>query len=233
MWPTADAITAITRPCASATPTRSAPVMIAPPPTNMSAKAPTNSAVPRLRKSPSTRDATLPGKSDEPGRARRPARPRASRAPVRPREEHDHGDELEPPEPHERDHDALGDVAEGLERADRPREAEGRADVAQRRGRRRGCLERAHRNACPCRLDGQQERADGEDAHVEEHEADHGAQGALVRDPLVQADRRDDLRVQRLIELATQDLADEQVARYLERPRSRACRAAGEQERGT
>ena len=54
MCPTAEAMTAITNPCANATPTRPEPVMIAPAPTNVSAKAPTNSAALRRKTSPST-----------------------------------------------------------------------------------------------------------------------------------------------------------------------------------
>src|SRR6266508_1186503 len=54
MCPTAEAMTAITNPCANATPTRPEPVMIAPAPTNVSAKAPTSSAALRRKTSPST-----------------------------------------------------------------------------------------------------------------------------------------------------------------------------------
>src|SRR5919106_872564 len=47
MWPRAEAITPIASPCASATPTRSAPTAIEPMPAKTSANAPTNSAAAR------------------------------------------------------------------------------------------------------------------------------------------------------------------------------------------
>ena len=58
MWPTAETMTAITSPCAKATPTSppavAANVSTAPAPTKVRAKAPTNSAVLRANQSRST-----------------------------------------------------------------------------------------------------------------------------------------------------------------------------------
>jgi hypothetical protein len=57
MCPTADAMTAITSPCANAAPVSPAPTAIEPAPTKMSANVPTNSATARRSGSNSIRAA--------------------------------------------------------------------------------------------------------------------------------------------------------------------------------
>jgi hypothetical protein len=74
MWPTAETMTAITSPFASATPTTpgsplGAAAITAPAPTKMSANAPTNSAVPRRKASVSTAEKVVGASDSNPPRA--------------------------------------------------------------------------------------------------------------------------------------------------------------------
>ena len=70
------------------------------------------------------------------------------------------------------------------------------------------------------------ERAGDQDADVEEDEDDDRAQRALVDDRAVDAQRRDAVRVQGLVELASQHLGDHDVAHELDRAAGRAGRGA-------
>src|SRR5919109_297242 len=141
----------------------------------------------------------------------------ALRTPVALREEDDDRNDLEATQPHEGDHDALREVAERVERPHRSSEPEPGPDVADRRRRGGDRLERGHVHARARRLDHQSERADRPDPDVEQHEADDGSEGALVDYRSVQPDGRDNLGMDRLVELAPEDLADEQVADDLDR----------------
>ena len=71
-------------------------------------------------------------------------------------------------------------------------------------------------------------RADHEDPDVEKDERRHGPQCPLLDDAAVEPDGEDDLRVQRLVDLAPQQLPHEQVAYDLDRAGGRARGAADE-----
>ena len=79
-----------------------------------------------------------------------------------------------------------------------------------------------------CRVDREHGGAEDEDPDVEQDERRDRAERPLLDDAPVQAHRQDDLRVQRLVDLAPQDLPEQQVAHDLDGARRRPGRAADE-----
>ena len=130
MCPTADAITAMTSPCASATPTR-----LGSDGDRADADECQGERSDELGDPPSK---PVSAHEHEPRSLAgwiSPGQRPPLRAPVAPREQHHDREQFEPPHPHEHRHDRGREVAERLEGAHGTEEPEPRPDVPERRGR--------------------------------------------------------------------------------------------------
>ena len=88
-----------------------------------------------------------------------------------------------------------------------------------------------HVETCARRLDRQDQRARQEEADVDHTERQDRPQRPLVDDAAVEPDRQDGLPVHRLVELAPQDLRDQEVPHDLDRT-ARRTGAATDQHHG-